>query len=88
VNHSVREYARHVDGLTVTTNTVEGYFSIIRRGIDGVYHHVGRQYLGQYLREFDFRYNVRKLNDRDRNIVALKKTRGKRLMLKEPKAAK
>ncbi len=71
--------------MTVTTNTVEGYFSIVRRGIDGVYHHVGKQYLDQYLREFDFRYNVRKLNDHDRNELAVKKTRGKRLMLKTPK---
>jgi hypothetical protein len=85
VNHSEREYARHEDGLTITTNTVEGYFSIIRRGIDGIYHHVARQYLDQYLREFDFRYNVRKMNDQERNTLALKKTRGKRLMLKEPK---
>jgi len=85
VNHSKHEYARHEDGLTITTNTVEGYFSIIRRGIDGIHHHVGRQYLDQYLREFDFRYNVRKMNDQDRNTLAIKKTRGKRLMLKEPK---
>jgi hypothetical protein len=84
VNHSVKEYARHQDGLTITTNTVEGYFSIIRRGIDGVYHHVGKQYLDQYLREFDFRYNVRKMNDQDRSVLAIQKTRGRRLMLKEP----
>jgi len=85
VNHSIHEYARHEEGLTITTNTVEGYFSIIRRGIDGIYHHVGKQYLDQYLREFDFRYNVRKMNDRDRSVLAIRKCSGKRLMLKEPK---
>jgi transposase-like protein len=85
VNHSKHEYARHEDGLTVTTNTVESYFAIIRRGVDGIYHHIGRQYLDQYLREFDFRYNVRKMNDQDRYALALRKTSGKRLMLTDPK---
>jgi len=85
VDHSKKEYARHEDGLTITTNTVEGYFSILKRGVNGIYHHVSKQYLDQYLREFDFRYNVRKMNDQDRNTLAIKKTRGKRLMLKEPK---
>ena len=63
VNHTKKEYVRHEDGLTVTTNTVEGYFSIIKRGINGIYHHVGKQYLDQYLKEFDYRYNVRKMDD-------------------------
>jgi hypothetical protein len=85
VNHSIKEYARHEDGLTITTNTVEGYFSLVRRGIDGIYHHIGKQYLDQYLREFDFRYNVRKMNDQDRTVLAIKKTSGKRLMLKTPR---
>src|SRR5262249_1274569 len=39
VNHSAKEYARHEDGLCITTNTVEGYFSILKRGNYGVYHH-------------------------------------------------
>ncbi len=85
VNHTTHEYVRHEDGVCITTNTVEGYFGIIKRGIDGIYHHVGKAYLDQYLREFDFRYNVRKLNDRDRNILAVKKTSGKRLTLREPR---
>ena len=54
-------------------------------GIDGIYHHVGKQYLDQYLREFDFRYNVRKMNDKDRAVLAIKQTSGKRLMLKQPR---
>jgi hypothetical protein len=87
VNHSKKEYARHEDGLTITTNTVEGYFSIVRRGVDGIYHHIGKQYLDQYLREFDYRYNVRKMNDNDRTILAIRKTSGKRLMLKNPKGS-
>lgn len=85
VNHSAKEYVRHEDGLTITTNTVESYFAIIQRGIHGIYHHVGKSYLDQYLREFDYRYNVRKMNDQERSLLAIKKTSGKRLMLKQPK---
>jgi hypothetical protein len=85
VDHSKKEYARREDGLTISTNTVEGYFSILKRGINGIYHHVGKAYLDQYLREFDYRYNVRKLNDQDRSILAIQKTSGKRLTLREPK---
>jgi hypothetical protein len=87
VDHSIKEYARHEDGLTITTNTVEGYFSILKRGIYGIYHHIGRHYLDQYLREFDYRYNVRKMDDTERFNLAVKKTGGKRLMLKEPKTS-
>jgi hypothetical protein len=64
---------------------VESYFAIIKRGIDGIYHHVGKAYLDQYLREFDYRYNVRKMNDNDRFALAVKKTGGKRLTLRNPK---
>lgn len=84
VNHSQYEYARHEDGLTISTNTVEGYFSIIKRGIHGIFHHVGKQYLDMYLREFDYRYNVRKMNDCDRTVKAMKAIRGKRLTLEAP----
>lgn len=87
VNHTAKEYVRHEDEITITTNTVEGYFGIIKRGMHGIYHHVGKQYLDQYLREFDFRYNVRRMNDQDRSVLAVKKTSGKRLTLKEPKGA-
>jgi hypothetical protein len=55
VNHGIGEYV-HGD---IHTNTVEGYFSIFRRGIFGVHHHVGQQHLRRYLAEFDFRYNER-----------------------------
>jgi hypothetical protein len=85
VNHTKKEYVRHEDGVCITTNTVESYFAIIKRGIDGIYHHVGKAYLDQYLREFDYRYNVRKMNDNDRFALAVKKTGGKRLTLRNPK---
>src|SRR5262249_50102697 len=85
VNHKAKEYVRHEDGVVITTNTVEGYFATLKRGINGIYHHVGRHYLDQYLREFDYRYNIRKLDDTKRFDLAAKKTEGKRLILKNPK---
>lgn len=80
VNHGKDEYVRgraHV-------NTAEGYFSLLKRGINGIYHHVGKQHLNQYLGEFDFRYNTREMTDGQRTIAGIKKAAGKRLMLKRP----
>lgn len=87
VNHARKEYSRYEDGRHITTNTVEGYFGLVKRGIYGIYHHVGRSYLQQYLNEFDFRYNNRKVSDSERTILALRATEGKRLTLREPKHA-
>jgi transposase-like protein len=77
VNHSIDEYVRH--GGFMHTNTVEGYFSIMKRGITGVYQHVSQQHLKRYLGEFDFRYNNRQISDAERTDVALKGIEGKRL---------
>ncbi len=74
-NHAKREYAR---GL-VHTNTVEGFFSILKRGIVGVYHHVSEAHLHRYTSEFDFRYNTRKMDDFDRSNASLLGAIGKRL---------
>jgi len=82
VNHKADEYVRFDEGVMVTTNTVEGYFSILKRGINGVYHHVGRKHLHRYLSEFDFRYNERKVTDGERAQTALKGFDGKRLTYK------
>jgi len=82
VNHSADEYVRYDEGVMVTTNTVEGYFSLLKRGINGVYHHVGRNHLHRYLSEFDFRYNSRKVSDGERAHEALKGFEGKRLTYK------
>jgi len=54
VNHSAGEYSRRENGITITTNAVEGYFATLKRGINGVYHHVGKNHLHRYLSEFDF----------------------------------
>jgi transposase-like protein len=87
VTHKKREYSRHENGRHITTNTVEGFFGLVRRGVFGIYHHWGRGYLQQYLNEFDFRYNHRKVNDSERTILMLKATEGKRLTLRQPKSA-
>lgn len=85
VTHKNREYSRReADGRHVTTNTVEGYFGLLKRGIYGTYHHVGIPYLQQYLNEFDFRYNSRKATDADRTELAMKATADKRLTLHAP----
>ncbi|MEI8152744.1 MAG: IS1595 family transposase [Hyphomicrobiales bacterium] len=78
VNHSRKEYARG----DVTTNSVEGYFSIFKRGMKGVYQHCDEKHLHRYLAEFDFRYNHRVAlgySDIDRTKAAILGTGGKRL---------
>lgn len=77
VNHSIDEYVR---GGFWHTNTVENYFSILKRGINGVYQHVSEAHLKRYIGEFDFRYNARQVSDVERTEKALKGLGGKRLM--------
>jgi hypothetical protein len=82
VNHSAKEYARG----DVTTNSVEGYFSIFKRGMKGVYQHCAEKHLHRYLSEYDFRYNHRvKLgyNDGERADLAIKGAAGKRLTYRQ-----
>lgn len=81
VNHGIGEYVRG----DAHTNTIEGYFSILKRGINGVYHHVSAQHLKRYLAEFDFRYNERaalNVDDFSRTMKALHGIAGKRLTYK------
>jgi len=85
VNHLAKEYVRYENGLCIPTNGIEGYFGLLKRGIKGVYHHVGQQHLHRYLSEFDYRFNARKETDSTRTVQALKKTTGKRLMLRDSK---
>lgn len=83
VDHKAEEYVRYENGVCITTNSIEGYFATLKRGINGVYHHVGKQHLHRYLSEFDFRYNSRKQKDGDRTLLAIKGADGKRLMLRD-----
>ena len=78
VDHHRAEYVRGV----VHTNTVEGFFSIFKRGVIGVYHHISDAHLNRYLAEFDFRYSNRAklgVNDGERAARAIKGAQGKRL---------
>ena len=84
VKHSADEYVRG----DVTTNTVEGYFSIFKRGMKGIYQHCGEKHLHRYLAEFDHRYNHRVAlgyNDTDRTIAAIKGAEGKRITYRQPR---
>ncbi len=78
VNHGIGEYVRG----DAHTNTIEGYFSIFKRGMTGVYQHCSADHLKRYLAEFDFRYNSREglgVDDAARTEIALKGIEGKRL---------
>jgi transposase-like protein len=86
VNHSIGEYVRG----DVHTNTIEGYFSVLKRGIMGTYHHVSPHHLKRYLAEFDFRYNERMalgVSDEARTTKALSGIVGKRLMYRDSSPA-
>jgi transposase-like protein len=82
VNHRRSEYAKG----PWHTNTVENFFSIFKRGIIGVYHHVSEAHLSRYTAEFDFRYNTRGGNDFERSEQALRGIYGKRLTYRRPDA--
>ena len=77
VNHGIGQYVT-LCGFK-HTNTVENFFSIFKRGINGIYHHLSEQHLSRYCAVFDFRYNTRKVNDDVRTDIAMKGARGKRL---------
>jgi transposase-like protein len=86
VNHSAKEYVRG----DVTTNTVEAYFSVFKRGMRGVYQHCAEKHLHRYLAEFDFRYNNRialGVNDSERAKTLAAGIVGKRLTYRRPHKA-
>ncbi len=96
VNHGEEEYVRYSTvfsfpdgerGPVITTNTVEGYYSIFKRGMKGVYQHCAEKHLHRYLAEFDFRYSNRialGVDDQDRAEKAIKGATGKRLTYRGP----
>jgi transposase-like protein len=78
VDHHKFEWVRG----DVHTNTLEGFFSVLKRGLVGVYQHVDKKHLDRYLAEFDFRQNTRAklgINDEQRASLAVRGTQGKRL---------
>lgn len=72
------------------TNTLEGFFSVLKRGLVGIYQHVDKKHLDRYLAEFDFRQNTRAklgVDDEARAMIAIRGMMGKRLMYKDSFAA-
>jgi transposase-like protein len=78
--HAGRQYASGI----IHSNSAEGFFSILKRGVVGTYHHWSEAHIHRYLAEFDFRYSTRKISDTERTAEALKGARGKRLMYRQP----
>ena len=86
VNHAAKEYARG----DVNSNSVEGFFGIFKRGMNGIYQHCGEQHLQRYLNEFTFRYSHRAklgVDDLERAMLATQGGEGKRLMWRRPDGA-
>lgn len=79
IRHDLKQYVKG----DIHTNTIEGYFSILKRGINGIYQRVSKKHLQKYLHEFDFRYNTRKVDDAARTTAALSCIEGKRLMYRD-----
>lgn len=89
VAHAKGEYVSAAD-RSITTNQIEGFFGIFKRGMRGIYQHCGKQHLHRYLAEFDFRYTHRVgtgCNDADRARKAVEGTIGRRLMYRRPDCA-
>lgn len=87
VMHSIGEYVRG----DVHTNSAEGYFSIFKRGMRGIYQHCGEKHLHRYLAEYDFRYNNRSklgIEDGERTARAIKNATGKRLTYRQSDEAR
>jgi transposase-like protein len=74
---------RHKDGHyadgDIHTNTAESAFSLLKRGINGIFHAVSKEHLHRYVSEFDYRWNTRKMDDGERVVKAIKDSQGKRL---------
>jgi transposase-like protein len=84
VNHGLKEYARrNADGSESHTNTAESFFSLLKRGIVGAFHHVSPEHLHRYATEFEFRWNNRKRTDGERMEAAIGMVEGKRLTYRQ-----
>jgi transposase-like protein len=87
INHGRRRYVKQVGDLTVSTNTVESFFALLKRGHYGVFHQLSKRHLHRYCDEFAFRWNLRKMTDGERIAEVIKGAEGKRLRYTNPAAA-
>jgi hypothetical protein len=83
IRHSSNVYAMG----NVHTNTVEGFFSLLKRGINGTFHHVSKGHLARYCDEFEFRWNNRKITDGERAELLVQGAEGKRLTYEQPEGS-
>jgi transposase-like protein len=84
VVHSKYEYALKMpDGTNAHCNTCESFFSLLKRGVHGAWHHVSREHLPKYANEFAFRWNHRHVTDGERMAAAVRVTEGKRLTYRQ-----
>jgi len=91
VNHGSKQYARpwpgeppqSAMGDSLHTNTVESFFALIKRGLMGIYHALSPRHLHRYISEFQWRYNIRDLNDGDRTVLGIQLMVGKRLTYRQ-----
>lgn len=84
VIHSKYEFSRNLpDGTKAGINHCESFFSLLKRGVQGSWHHVSREHLPKYAGEFEFRWNTRKLTDGERLTHAVAKVEGKRLTYRQ-----
>jgi len=85
VNHSEKEYVRG----SVHVNTIEGFWSGLKRGVFGIYHHASPKHLHRYCDEFSYRYNTRRLSDAERFAATLLQVNGRltyaQLICRHPK---
>ncbi|MEX1112982.1 MAG: IS1595 family transposase, partial [Patescibacteria group bacterium] len=79
VDHKQDEYVRYENGAVITSNACEGFFSQLKRSIDGTHHHVSREHLHRYLAEFDFRHSTRKMTDTARMSLLMGQVKSRRL---------
>jgi transposase-like protein len=84
IAHSKGKYVWRARGRLIHTNTAENFFSIVKRGVTGVYHRWSKRHLHRHLSEFDFRYKARKVSDGERTVLAIRGAEGRRLNYRQP----
>ncbi len=84
VNHARSQYVRTTDAGKISTNEIEAYWALLKRGVTGTFHHVSGEHLHRYCNEFSFRWSYRNVSDGERTRIALKAADGKMLTYRQP----
>ncbi|WP_222166260.1 IS1595 family transposase [Edaphocola aurantiacus] len=83
VNHTKKEYVRKEDGYLVHTQSIEGFWSIFKRGYIGIYHYMSKKHLQRYADEFTYRFNTRNKSPMERFMMSLQQASKARLRYKD-----